>query len=214
MTNDDNKRIVKRYAYARVSTLAQKVDRQLQAFKKLSVDKVFIDKQSGKDFERAAYRELLTTLQKGDVVYIKSIDRLGRNYREITEQWRIITKIIGADVVVLDMPLLDTRSEKNLLGTFISDIVLQILSFVAENERTYILERQREGIDAAQRRGVRFGRQPATLPDNFRDIVAKEAAGIYKTIAEAAQVAGLTYSTYRRHAEKVKKTFKSNACKR
>ena len=213
MTND-NERIVKRYAYARVSTLAQKVDRQIRAFKKFNVDKVFIDKQSGKDFERAAYRELITTLQKGDVVYIKSIDRLGRNYREITEQWRIITKIIGADVVVIDMPLLDTRSEKNLLGTFISDIVLQILSFVAENERAYILERQREGIDAAQRRGVRFGRPPATLPDNFRDIVAKEAAGIYKTIAEAASVAGLTISTYRRHAEKVKKTFKTNAFKR
>ena len=126
-----------------------------------------IDKQSGKDFERPQYKRLLRKLKKDDLLYIKSIDRLGRNYGEILEQWRILTKEKSVDIVVLDMPLLDTRQGKDLMGTFLSDIVLQVLSFVAENERANIRQRQAEGIAAAKARGVRFGRPPKPLPDNY-----------------------------------------------
>ena len=128
---------------------------------------IFIDKQSGKDFERPQYRRLVRKIRKGDLLYIKSIDRLGRNYEEIQNQWRVLTKERGADICVLDMPLLDTRRGKDLVGTFLSDIVLQVLSFVAENERENIRRRQAEGIAAAKQRGVRFGRPPAPLPENF-----------------------------------------------
>ena len=145
------------FGYARVSTVAQKTDRQTAALIAAGVPSfnIYYDKQSGKDFQRDDYLLLMARLKKGDVLFIKSIDRLGRNYHEILEQWRIITQERGCDVVVLDMPLIDTRQDKNLLGTFISDLVLQILAFVAENERAYILERQRDGIAVAKARGVK-----------------------------------------------------------
>ena len=150
------------YGYIRVSTREQDEDRQLIALRKLSISEknIFLDKMSGKDFDRPQYRKLVRKLKKDDLLYIKSIDRLGRNYTEILEQWRILTKEKGIDIVVLDMPLLDTRRGKDLMGTFLSDIVLQVLSFVAENERTTIRQRQAEGIAAAKARGVRFGRPP------------------------------------------------------
>ena len=153
------------YAYVRVSTREQNEDRQLIAMNELQVPQknIFIDKQSGKDFERPQYKKLLRKMKKDDLLYIKSIDRLGRNYNEIQEQWRILTKDRGVDIVVLDMPLLDTRRGKDLMGTFLSDIVLQVLSFVAENERVNIRQRQAEGIAAAKAKGVRFGRNHCPL---------------------------------------------------
>lgn len=147
-----------KYAYIRVSTKDQNLDRQWEAIKGLDVNEVFADKQSGKDFGRPEYQKMLEKLKKDDLLYIKSIDRLGRNYEEIQEQWRMLTKEKGIDIVVLDMPLLDTRRGKDLLGTFLSDIVLQVLSFVAENERVNIKQRQMEGIAAAKAKGVKFGR--------------------------------------------------------
>lgn len=154
------------YGYVRVSTKDQNEDRQMIALRELAVPErnIFIDKQSGKDFERPQYKRLVRRLKKDDLLYIKSIDRLGRNYVEIQEQWRVLTKEKGVDVVVIDMPLLDTRRGKDLMGTFLSDIVLQVLSFVAENERTNIRQRQAEGIAAAKAKGVRFGRTPKSLP--------------------------------------------------
>lgn len=161
------------YGYIRVSSRDQNEDRQLLAIQQLSIaqENIFIDKQSGKDFQRPQYKKLVRKLKKDDVLYIKSIDRLGRNYAEILEQWRILTKNKGIDIVVLDMPLLDTRRGKDLMGTFLSDIVLQVLSFVAENERENIRQRQAEGIAAAKARGVRFGRPEKELPDNFEALV-------------------------------------------
>lgn len=157
------------YGYIRVSTREQNEDRQLLAMRELPIPKknIYIDKQSGKDFARPQYKKLVRRMKKDDLLYIKSIDRLGRNYKEILEQWRILTKEKGVDIVVLDMPLLDTRRGKDLMGTFLSDIVLQVLSFVAENERTNIRQRQAEGIAAAKARGVKFGRPPLPLPANF-----------------------------------------------
>ena len=157
------------YGYIRVSTRDQNEDRQLIALQELNIPErnIYMDKQSGKDFERPQYKRLARRVKKDDLLYIKSIDRLGRNYGEILEQWRILTKEKGADIVVLDMPLLDTRRGKDLMGTFLSDIVLQVLSFVAENERVNIRQRQAEGIAAAKARGVRFGRPPRPLPENF-----------------------------------------------
>ena len=153
------------YGYIRVSTREQNEDRQLLALKELAIPEknLFVDKQSGKDFERPQYRKMVRKLKKDDLLYIKSIDRLGRNYSEILDQWRILTKDKGVDIVVMDMPLLDTRRGKDLMGTFLSDIVLQVLSFVAENERMNIRQRQAEGIAAAKARGVRFGRPPKTV---------------------------------------------------
>ena len=161
------------YGYIRVSSRDQNEDRQLLAIQQLSIaqENIFIDKQSGKDFQRPQYKKLVRKLKKDDVLYIKSIDRLGRNYAEILEQWRILTKSKGIDIVVLDMPLLDTRRGKDLMGTFLSDIVLQVLSFVAQNERENIRQRQAEGIAAAKARGVRFGRPEKELPDNFEALV-------------------------------------------
>lgn len=161
------------YGYIRVSSADQNEDRQKRDMSRANVpDKnVFIDKQSGKDFDRPAYMRLLKRLQEGDLLMLSSIDRLGRNYEEIQKQWRLITKELGVDIVVIDMPLLDTRVAKDLLGTFIADLVLQILSFVAENERTNIRKRQAEGIAAAKARGVRFGRPEKPLPKDFSDIV-------------------------------------------
>lgn len=163
----------KSYGYVRVSSQEQNEDRQLIALNDIGVDKkyIYIDKQSGKDFDRPNYKRLMKKLRAGDILFIKSIDRLGRNYEEIQNQWRMITKDKGVDVVVLDMPLLDTRRDKNLLGTFISDIVLQLLSFVAENERINIRQRQAEGIAAAKRRGVKFGRPSKEMPPDFAELV-------------------------------------------
>ena len=175
--------------YARVSSVSQHEDRQLIELLSYGVpDKnIYIDKQSGKDFNRSAYKKMYCSLKKGDLLVVKSIDRLGRNYHEIQEEWRKITKKKGADIVVLDMPLLDTTNSKDLLGTFIADLVLQLLSFVAENERINIKQRQKEGIAAAKKRGVRFGRPPMTMPEHYEEyyklwrdkkITAKEAAEI------------------------------------
>lgn len=184
----DENNIIKK-GYARVSSVNQHEDRQLIELVAYGVPEknIYIDKQSGKDFNRSAYKKMYKSLKKDDLLVIKSIDRLGRNYHEIQDEWRKITKIKGADIVVLDMPLLDTTQAKDLLGTFISDLVLQLLSFVAENERINIKQRQREGIEAAHKRGVRFGRPPLTMPDNYEEyykmwkdkkITAKKAAEI------------------------------------
>ena len=163
------------YGYVRVSSQEQNEDRQLIAMAEAGVERVniFIDKQSGKDFDRPNYKRLIKRLRPGDTLFIKSIDRLGRNYEEIQNQWRIITKDKGVDMVVIDMPLLDTRNHKNLLGTFISDLVLQLLSFISENERTTIRQRQAEGIAAAKKRGVRFGRPTKEAPQNFEEVILK-----------------------------------------
>ena len=163
------------YGYIRVSSQEQNEDRQLIAMAEVGVmrENIYMDKQSGKDFERPQYKRLVKKLHEGDILFIKSIDRLGRNYEEILNQWRIITKEKRTDIVVLDMPLLDTRRDKNLLGTFISDIVLQLLSFVSENERINIKQRQAEGIAAAKKRGVKFGRPSKEAPPEFEEIVMK-----------------------------------------
>ncbi|MEG1930720.1 MAG: recombinase family protein [Anaerovorax sp.] len=160
---------MEKYGYIRVSSKDQNEDRQLIAMKENEVPdrNIYMDKQSGKDFERPAYQKMMKKLKKGDCLFVKSIDRLGRNYKDIVEQWRIISKEMGADIVILDMPLLDTRKSKDLMGAFISDIVLQLLSFVAENERENIRRRQAEGIAAAKIRGVRFGNQAIAMPKNF-----------------------------------------------
>ena len=165
----------KKYGYIRVSAKDQNEERQLIALKELDVnlDRIFMDKQSGKDFQRPQYKKMVRELKKKDLLYIKSIDRLGRNYSEILEQWRILTKERGVDIVVLEMPLLDTRRGKDLMGTFLSDIVLQVLSFVAENERSNIKQRQAEGIAAAKARGVQFGRPKIEMPDNFMQLVSQ-----------------------------------------
>lgn len=161
------------YGYVRVSSVEQNEDRQLIALKKAGVSfcHIFLDKQSGKDFDRPNYKKMISQLHKGDLLYVMSIDRLGRNYAEIQNQWRILTKEIGIDICVLDMPLLDTRNGKDLMGTFIADLVLQILSFVSENERENIRKRQEQGIAAAKMRGVRFGRPESAVPDDFKNIV-------------------------------------------
>lgn len=158
-----------------------------------------MDKQSGKDFERPQYKRLIKQLKPSDLLYVKSIDRLGRNYEEIQSQWRILTKDKGVDIVVLDMPLLDTRRGKDLMGTFLSDIVLQVLSFVAENERTCIRQRQAEGIAAAKAKGIRFGRRPRPLPDNFHRVYKLWKAGIITGTA-AAKECGMPLSTFRYRA--------------
>ncbi len=161
------------YGYVRVSSTDQNENRQMLALKQIGVadQNIFMDKQSGKNFERPNYKKLLRKLKGGDLLYVLSIDRLGRNYNEILEQWRILTKEIGIDVCVIDMPLLDTRNGKDLMGTFIADLVLQILSFVAENERENIKKRQAQGIAAAKANGVKFGRPEIEIPDDFGDIV-------------------------------------------
>lgn len=185
------------YGYARVSTAEQNERRQVDALKAAGVidRQIYIDKQSGKDFERPAYKMLVSHLRSNDLLYIQSIDRLGRDYGEILEQWRMLTKDKGIDIVVLDMPLLDTRRGKDLMRTFISDLVLQILSFVAQSERESIKRRQAEGIASARARGVRFGRPPAPLPNNFDFACALMQSGqIPKTVA--AKACGLPLSTF------------------
>ena len=190
------------YGYIRVSTREQNEDRQLIALREMSVPEqnIFMDKQSGKDFNRPQYKKLVKKLKPDDLLYIKSIDRLGRNYKEIQNQWRILTKERGIDIVVLDMPLLDTRRGKDLMGTFLSDIVLQVLSFVAENERTNIRQRQAEGIAAAKARGVRFGRPPSPLPENYHSAYQRWKAGAITGTA-AAKECGMPLSTFRHGAE-------------
>ena len=169
----DNKGEVRAYGYVRVSTTDQNEDRQLIAlsYKDIDVENIYIDKISGKDFERPAYKKMKSQMKKGDILYILSIDRLGRNYEEIQEQWRQLTKEIGIDICVIDMPLLDTRNGKDLMGTFIADLVLQILSFVAQNERENIRKRQAEGIAAAKGRGVHMGRPASEVPCDFEYFV-------------------------------------------
>ena len=190
------------YGYVRVSTREQNEGRQLIAMAELSVPakNIFLDKQSGKDFERPQYKRLVNKLKPDDLLYIKSIDRLGRNYEEILEQWRVLTKEKQMDIVVLDMPLLDTRRGKDLMGTFLSDIVLQVLSFVAENERANIRQRQAEGIAAAKARGVRFGRPPRPLPENYYSAYQRWKSGSITGTA-AAKECGMPLSTFRYQAE-------------
>ena len=167
--NDKNKI----YGYVRVSSTDQNEERQMVALAEAGVPEknIFMDKQSGKSFDRPQYKKLVKKLKAGDLLYVLSIDRLGRNYEEIQNQWRIITKEIGADICVMDMPLLDTRQGKDLMGTFIADLVLQILSFVAQSERENIKKRQEQGIAAAKAKGVRFGRPEIPVPDNFGKLV-------------------------------------------
>ena len=186
------------YGYIRVSTREQNEDRQLIALGEMSVPEknIFMDKQSGKDFNRPQYKKLVKKLKPGDLLYIKSIDRLGRNYEEIQNQWWVLTKEKGIDIVVLDMPLLDTRRGKDLVGTFLSDIVLQVLSFVAENERSNIRQRQAEGIAAAKAKGIRFGRPPLPLPENFHENYQRWKSGEI-TCTTAAKACGLPLSTFR-----------------
>ena len=190
------------YGYARVSTKEQNEQRQIIALEEfgLNLRQIFIDKQSGKNFERANYQRLTRRLKEGDTLVVKSIDRLGRNYNEILEQWRIITKEKRAAIVVLDMPLLDTQRGKDLMGTFLSDIVLQVLSFVAENERTNIRQRQAEGIAAAKSKGVRFGRPPSPLPENFHSVYQKWCSG-KMTGTDAAKACRMPLSTFRYRAK-------------
>lgn len=166
---------MKVYGYIRVSSTDQNEDRQVIALNAKAVPhrNIYIDKQSGKNFDRPQYKQLVKKIKEGDLLYILSIDRLGRNYREIQEQWRIITKEKNADICVIDMPMLDTRTAKDLMGTFIADLVLQILSFVAENERVNIKKRQEQGIAAAKARGVRFGRPEKPIPEDFAQIVQR-----------------------------------------
>ena len=184
------------YGYARVSSLDQNEERQLIALrnKNVSPDNIFIDKQSGKDFERPHYQRMINRLRSGDLLYVQSIDRLGRNYEEIQQQWRLLTKEIGIDICVMDMPLLDTRNGKDLLGTFIADLVLQILSFVAQTERESIRERQKQGIAAARMRGVRLGRPMKKLPNDYKEVIIEWREK--KITAEtAAKKCGISIST-------------------
>jgi len=192
------------YAYIRVSSTDQNEDRQRVAMCEVSVPEknIYMDKQSGKDFNRPQYKKLLRKIKKNDLLYIKSIDRLGRDYEEILEQWRILTKEKAIDIVVIDMPLLDTRRGKDLMGTFLSDIVLQVLSFVAENERTNIRQRQAEGISAARERGVKFGRPSSPLPENFYDIYRawrEKKLSLKEAANECNMPIGTFYGKARKH---------------
>ncbi len=191
------------YGYIRVSCKEQNIDRQMAALLKEGLDKkhIFIDKQSGKNFDRPSYKRLLKKLKKKDVLIIKSIDRLGRNYAEILEQWHVITRVKQADIYVIDFPLLDTRKKDNdLTGTFIADLVLQILSYVAQTEREFIHQRQAEGITAARQRGVKFGRKPLDLPSNFYDAKDKYENGQI-SYRQAAELCGMTPSSFYRYCQ-------------
>ena len=185
------------YGYVRVSSRDQNEDRQLITMREMQVpeENIYVDKQSGKDFNRPQYKKLLRKVKPDDIIYIKSIDRLGRNYSEILEQWKLITKVKHVDLYVIYMPILDTRREKNLLGTFISDLVLTLLSYVAENERVNIRQRQAEGIAAAKARGVHFGRVPNPLPDNFYEVYQRWKMKKI-SISQAAQECGMPQTTF------------------
>ena len=193
------------YGYVRVSSMEQNEDRQMIALEKVGVaaGNIYMDKQSGKDFHRVKYKKMASRLQKGDLLYIMSIARLGRNYAEIQNQWRILTKEIGIDICVLDMPLLDTRNGKDLMGTFIADLVLQILSFVAENERETIRKRQEQGIAAAKKRGVRFGRPQSKVPGNFKNIVKSWEDGNIK-FDEVLKKCRMSKSTFYRRLREMR----------
>ena len=195
------------YGYARVSTKEQNELRQLIALREFGLTDraIFVDKQSGKDFDRRSYQRLLRKLKDGDTLVVKSIDRLGRNYEEIIKQWRYLTKEKRIDIIVLDMPLLDTRRGKDLMGTFLSDIVLQVLSFVAENERSNIRQRQAEGIAAAKARGVKFGRPPKPLPENFHTVYQRWKNGKI-TGTKAAEECNMPITTFRYKADIYEKT--------
>lgn len=198
------------YGYIRVSTREQNIERQLISLVKAGVkrENIYIDKQSGKNFERPAYVKMMHKIREGDLLIVKSIDRLGRNYQEIMEQWRIITKEKKADICIQDMPLLDTTKTKDLLGTFISDVVLQLLSFVAENERDNIRQRQAEGIAAAKARGVRFGKPMIPVPDNFPELYRQWEENRI-SINEFADICNMGRSTmYKRIGE-----YKEFACR-
>lgn len=190
------------YAYGRVSAKDQKLERQLDAFMRCGIafNKIYCDKKSGKDFEREQYKKMIKKIKTGDLLVVKSIDRLGRNYDAIIIEWKHITQEVGADILVLDMPILDTRTYKNLIGRLIADIVLQLLSFVAENERENIRTRQAEGIAIAKQKGVRFGRPRVTIPSNFSEIAS---AYLSHTIsyAEALRLTNLRPSTFYRYVK-------------
>jgi len=199
----------KSYGYIRVSTREQNEDRQRIALLEMGIpeNQIYMDKLSGKDLERPQYKRLMRKLDHNSVLYVKSIDRLGRNYVDLNEQWRVITKEKGADIVVIDMPLLDTRREKNLIGTLISDIVLALLSYVAESERINIKQRQEEGIRAEKQRGVQFGRPPKPLPENFNEIYEKWNSGemIGK---QAAVLCDMPLSTFYKRASMFKEQLR------
>ncbi|MBQ6976527.1 MAG: recombinase family protein [Selenomonadaceae bacterium] len=190
------------YGYVRVSTKDQNEDRQLIAMENFGIppDKIFIDKHSGKNFERPAYKNLLAILQPSDTVVIKSIDRLGRDYEEIINQWRLLTKEKKSNIVVLDMPLLDTRNQRDLIGTLITDLVLQILSYVAQTEKEFNHQRQAEGIAAAKARGVKFGRKPIEQPKNFSEVFATWQQGKISA-RKAAKILGVSHNTFLKWAE-------------
>ena len=195
-----------KYGYVRVSTAQQHIDRQIDALLELGLDKscIYIDYESGKDFNRRNYKKLIRKLKKDDLVIIKSIDRLGRDYNMIIEEWRLITKEKEADIMVIDMPLLDTRIEgKNLVGKFISDIVLQVLSFVAQNERETMRIRQAEGIKTAKARGVKFGRPRIALPSNFK-IIAKQFLNKEITNKKACEILNMTRGSFYRYLKELK----------
>ena len=191
----------------RVSAKDQNEDRQIIAMREVGVSEknIYMDKQSGKDFKRKQYKRLVRKMKKDDLLYIKSIDRLGRNYEEIIKQWRYLTKEKRIDIIVLDMPLLDTRRGKDLMGTFLRDIVLQVLSFVAENERSNIRQRQAEGIAAAKARGVKFGRPPKPLPENFHTVYQRWKNGKI-TGTKAAEECNMPITTFRYKADIYEKT--------
>lgn len=193
------------YGYIRVSSTDQNEDRQVLALREAAVpgENIYMDKQSGRDFDRPAYKRLVSRLRPGDLLCVLSIDRLGRSYEEIQNQWRRLTKEVGADVCVLDMPLLDTRNGKDLMGTFIADLVLQILSFVAQSERENIRERQAQGIAAARARGVRFGRPPREPPEDFPAIVAEWEAGRLG-LPEVLRRAGMSQATFYRRLRELR----------
>ncbi len=195
------------FGYVRISTTEQNIDRQIIALKEAGVSEknIYIDRQTGKNFDRPQYKKMLRRLNENAVLYVKSIDRLGRSYKDLGEQWRIITKVKGADVVVIDMPLLDTRREKNLLGTFISDLVLALLSYTSESEVAVLKMRQAEGIAVAKARGVKFGRPSHALPDNFYESYRLwESKNI--SVVEAAKMCGMSKSTFYYKASRYKKS--------
>ena len=199
------------YGYVRVSSKDQNEDRQVITMREMQVpeENIYIDKQSGKDFNRPQYKKLLRRIKTDDLIYIKSIDRLGRNYTEILDQWKVITKDKQVDLYVMDMPILDTRREKNLLGTFISDLVLALLSYVAENERNNIRQRQAEGIAAAKARGVHFGRRPNPLPENFYEVYQQWKMKKI-SVSEAARECGMPQTTFFERARAYEKTTLPN----
>ncbi len=192
------------YGYIRVSSTDQNEERQRVALKEQGIAEanIYMDKMSGKNFDRPGYKKVVRKMHSGDCLFIKSMDRLGRNYDEIKKQWEYLTKEKNVDIVVIDMPLLDTRQDKNLMGKFIADLVLQILAFVAEQERVNIKQRQAEGIAAAKARGVKFGRPAAPLPDNFHNAYAEWRNGNI-TLTKAAEMCGMAIGTFQYRAKKI-----------